>query len=145
MPMASATSTLACLSSTNPSDDNPMADIRYLPTARETSARLLERVVSEAIARHPDPGVARRWARMARESVARWPGPPLPSHPRLDFDSGGALDAERRARLMEAADRWMESYFGDVRDQMMEMHGEMLALQRRIAEYELAAEEFADD
>ena len=122
-----------------------MGDIHYLPTARASSARLLERVVREAIARHPDPRVAACWSEMARTSIARWPGPPSPSRSRLELDFDDALDAEQRRRLLVALDRWMESYFDDGREQMMEMHGEMLALQRRVAEQRVADGWFGDD
>jgi len=115
-----------------------MSDIRYLPGARRNAARVLERAVGEAIARHPDADVAARWSAMARETIARWPGPPVPSMTRLELDLG--LDDARRARLGTALERWTESYFGDVRDQLMEMHGEMLALQRRVAEQDVARE-----
>ena len=111
-----------------------MGDIRYLPSARTNAARLLERVVEETIRRHPDAGIAARWSSMARETIARWPGPPAPSVASLEFDAG--LDDARRAELIALLERWMESYFGDVRDQLMDMHGEMLTLQRRVAELE---------
>jgi len=114
-----------------------LAEIHYLPGAREASVRLLERAVSEAIADHPDPRVAARWAAMARETVSRWPCPPTPSLGTLEFDGeDDLLDPPRRARLVALLERWVDSYFDDVRDQMMEMHGEILALQRRVAEQE---------
>ena len=119
-----------------------MGDIRYLPSARENAARLLERAVGEAIARHPDPEVAARWSAMAGETIARWPGPPSPTRARLELDSG--LDAARRAELLAVIERWIEGYFGDVRDQLTEMHGEMLALQRRVAELEVERERAAE-
>lgn len=118
-----------------------MGDIRYLPSARENAARVLERAVNEAIARHPDPDVATRWAALASETIARWPGPPSPTLSRLELDPG--LDGRGRERLLGLLERWIESYFGDVRDQLMEMHGEMLALQRRVVELEIARERAA--
>ena len=118
-----------------------MGDIRYLPSARENASRLLERAVGEAIARHPDPEVAARWSAMARETIARWPGPPSPTRARLELEPG--LEDARRAELLAVIERWIESYFGDVRDQLMEVHGEILALQRRVAELELERERAA--
>ena len=120
-----------------------MGDIRYLPSARENAARLLERAVNEAIARHPDPDVATRWSALARGTIARWPGPPSPTFARLELDAG--LDEAGRERLLGLLERWIESYFGDVRDQLMEMHGEMLSLQRRVVELELAHERAGGD
>ena len=117
-----------------------MGSIHYLPSVRESSARLLARTVGEAIGRHPDPRVAERWAAMARRSVARWPGPPLPSRPDVDLDALAGLDAAERARLLDALESWMDAYLVDVRDQLMEIHGELLALQRRVAEAEVTDE-----
>ena len=117
-----------------------MGSIHYLPSERDGAARLLARTVGEAISRHPEPRVAERWAAMARLSVARWPGPPLPSRPALDLDALGPLDEAQRERIVAALERWMDGYFADVRDQLMEIHGELLSLQRRVAEHEVTAE-----
>ena len=117
-----------------------MGEVHYLPTARESAARRLERAVGEAIARHPDPAVGERWAAMARETIARWPGPPLPTHARLELDTDGSLEPAVRAHLLATLERWFESYVEDVRVQMMAMHAELFTLQRRVAELEVARE-----
>lgn len=118
-----------------------MGDIHYLPAGRERAARLLESAVRDAIADHPDPRVAARWARMARRTISRWPGPPTPSMAVIDLDTDATLDVADRARLIDACEHWIESYFGEVRDQMLAMHHELLSLQRQVAELEVARED----
>ena len=114
-----------------------MGDVHRLPTAREASARLLERLVADAIGGHPDPRVATRWSAMARASIARHPGPPLPTRPVLDLDAVDGLSAPAREGVARAARAWLGSYFEDVRAELLAMQREMLTLQKRVAELEV--------
>ena len=115
-----------------------MGDIHYFPAARERSARLLEAAVRDAIVGHPDPQVAVRWLYRARQTIARWPGPPVPSLDSIVIDTGSKLDAEQRDLIIDACSRWIDGYFEEVGDQMMAMHREMLSLQKALAELEVA-------
>ena len=117
-----------------------MGDLHRLPTAEGAAARLLRRIVADAIAAHPDPRVAARWAAMASESVARHPGPPAPTRPVLDLGGAGALPEGAREAVARAAETWLASYFEDVRAELLAMHREALVLQRRVAELEVAIE-----
>lgn len=113
-----------------------MGSLHHLPTATTAHARLLDQLVGEMIGRHPDKAVAEKWAKMARESMLRYPGPPLPSQPVLGLDTVENLDLEQKNQLLDLTQEWLESYFNDVRNQMMEMHRDLLGLQRRVAEFE---------
>jgi len=118
-----------------------MGDIHHFPAARERSVRLLEAVVRDAIVGHPDPQVAVRWLYRARQTIARWPGPPVPSLDSLVIDTGRKLDTEQRVLIIDACSRWIDGYFEEVGDQMMDMHREMLSLQKQLAEFEVARED----
>ena len=117
-----------------------MGDIHQIPTDATAHARLLEQLVSASIASHPDPEVARRWSEMAKHSLRRFPGPPIPSQPELNLDSlAGLSDADREA-LIVSVSAWLESYFNDVRSQMMDVHRDLLSLQKRVAELDVQVE-----
>ncbi len=118
-----------------------MGDIHQLPTRRDAAARLLERIVIETIEACPDQRVAERWAKLARETTHRYVSPPNPTHPRLDINGIPDLSAESRERIHAAAAAWLNSYFNDVRGQMMAMHRDLLSAQKRIAELEVQTED----
>jgi hypothetical protein len=115
-----------------------MGSLHQLPTAAGAHARLLEQMVSEAIARHPDARVAEIWAAMARESIKRYACPPLPSRPVLDLDKVTGLNPEQSLQLHAVTQAWLESYLNDVRNQLMSIHRDLLGLQKRVAENEVA-------
>jgi hypothetical protein len=114
-----------------------MGDIHQLPTRQDAAARLLERIVIETIEACPDQRVAARWARLARETTHRYVSPPNPTHPQLNIQRIPDLDAQAREQIHAAAAAWLESYFDDVRAQMMAMHRDLLTAQKRIAELEV--------
>lgn len=113
-----------------------MGSLHHLPMAASTHARLLEQLVSEAIASHPDKAVADAWAAMARESVRRYASPPMPSQPILDLDSIQGLDTVQKAQLQSVVQEWLEHYLNDVRQQLMSIHRDFLSLQKQVAELE---------
>jgi len=114
-----------------------MGSIHYLPTTRDSGIRMLERAVTQAIASHRDPRVAALWGPMARDTLTRWSGPPVPSSGRLDVAVEKPLADADRQRVIAALTAWTDSYFGDVCACMMEMHREILTLQQRVAELEV--------
>lgn len=116
-----------------------MGTVHQLPAAAEAQVRLLERLVEQMIAQHPDPDVARRWAEMARDTISRYPGPPMPSLPVLDLDGIEGLSKEQANAIQSVTQRWLESYFDDVRGQLMKVHKDLLQLQRTVAEFESLA------
>ncbi len=122
-----------------------MGEVHRLPTARDAAARLLERLVVDTIANHPDRRVAERWSALARESIARHAGPPLPTRPALELGVLRALPREVRDAVVNAAEDWMSSYFADVRAELLTMQREMLSLQKRVAELEVALEDAKAD
>jgi hypothetical protein len=130
-------------------DDNPMkchalwhilsgsmGSIHQLPTSARVHARLLQQLVKDTIANHPDKRVAKAWADMAEQSLARYPGPPSPSHPVLDLDAVDELTSVQKQQVEELTKNWLEHYLADVRDQLMCVHRDLLVLQRRVAELE---------
>jgi len=114
----------------------PKGSVHHLPTPASAHARLLEKLVAEMISNHPNKGVAVAWEAMARESMRRYSAPPLPSSPVLDLDAIEGLTKEQQNQLYAVTQTWMDSYFNDVRNQLMSIHRDMLGLQRQVAEYE---------
>jgi len=117
-----------------------MGNIHQIPTDATAHARLLEQLVSASIASHPDSEVARRWTDMAKETLARYPGPPLPSQAELNLDGISQLSAEDRDAVMVSVTAWLENYFNDVRAQLMDVHRDLLSLQKRVAEQDVELE-----
>ena len=115
-----------------------MGTVHQLPAAADAQVRLLERLVGEMIAQHPDPEVAKRWAEMARDTISRYPGPPMPTLPILDLDGVEGLSTEQASAIQDVTQRWLASYFEDVRQQLMKVHSDLLSLQKTVAELELA-------
>lgn len=120
-----------------------MGNIHYLSTPVDAQARLLEQWIAHTIARHTDKAVARRWMEMASETARKYPGPPRPSQPELAMLSD--MDADQREAVLDAVQAYLESYFNDVRGQLMSIHGDMLRLQKCVAELETAANSARDD
>ena len=116
-----------------------MGTIHQLPNHADAQVRLLEKVVTEMIDRHPDPEVASRWAQMAKETILRYPGPPHPTRPLLDLEKVDGLSAEQTQAIHAVTERWLQHYFDDVRAQLMNVHRDLLTLQKTIAELEVAA------
>ncbi len=114
-----------------------MGSLHQLPTNADAQARLLSQWVRDSIASHPEPRVAKIWSEMAVETLSRFPGPPMPTQAVLNLDDVEGLTDEQRNALFELTRHWMESYFSDVHQQLMLMHGELLKLQRQIAESRL--------
>lgn len=111
-----------------------MGTVHQLPNAVETRNRLLGNVVRNLIEQHPDPEVAARWSAMAEQTITRYPGPPPPSQPVLDLASVAGLDKIQLAAIQALTDQWLGNYFDDVRKQLMSVHGDLLTLQRKLAE-----------
>ena len=95
-----------------------MGSLHHLPMAASTHARLLEQLVNEAIASHPDKEVAEAWASLARESIRRYASPPMPSHPVLDLSGIQDLSDEQKAQVQNVVQEWLELYLNDVRQQL---------------------------
>jgi len=113
-----------------------MSNIHQINTSKATQARLLEQWIVETISQHPNEAVAERWAQLARETVAKFPGPPSPSQPEIDLDDLRSLSIADKEHVISELDRFMAGYFDDVRQQLMQVHAELLRLQKTIAELE---------
>ena len=121
-----------------------MGSIHQLPTAADAQYRLLQRIVKETIENHPNPAVARKWASLAKETLERYPGPPTPTNPVIDLDAIDDLTDEQRTALYSLLKTWLDSYLLDVRNQLMDVHRDLLRLQKRIAELEVQSSESID-
>lgn len=115
-----------------------MGTLHQLPTDVDAHARLMNKLVNDAIAEHPDAEVAQRWMAMAQETLTRYPGPPMPSQPTLDLDTIEGLSNEQAQLIRAKCESWLQSYFEDVRDQLMRLHSDILTLQKLVAEYSVA-------
>ncbi|MEE9320134.1 MAG: hypothetical protein V3U76_06790 [Granulosicoccus sp.] len=115
-----------------------------MPRTRFSETRLLEKMITETISAHPDSRVAERWSAMANETIARYPGPPPPSRSMLDVEGISGLDEEQRQYLFDALQQWIDSYFNDVNSQLLQVHRDLLILQKRVAELEVAVLETKD-
>ena len=113
-----------------------MGDIHYLPTGETVQARLLEKHIEKTISSHPNPQVAQRWNELAQVSLKKYPGPPTPSQSVLDLDMLSALGDNERDEVVKVVQVYLESYFDDVRLQLIQMHSDMLRLQKSVAEHE---------
>jgi len=115
-----------------------MGDIHYLSTPSDAQGRLLEQWIAQTIAEHADADVARRWMELASETARKYPGPPTPSQATLELGMLADLGEQQRVAVLDAVQSYLESYFNDVRGQLMSMHADMLRLQKRVAELEAA-------
>lgn len=113
-----------------------MDNVHHLRTSADSQARLLEQWITETIAQHPDAYVASRWAEMARETARKFPGPPAPSKTELNISELDSLTDKDRERVIAEVDLYVGSYFDDVRQLLMQVHSELLTLQKRVAELE---------
>lgn len=113
-----------------------MDNVHHLRTSTDSQARLLEQWITETIAHHPDEYVAARWSEMARETARKFPGPPAPTKSDINLDELQSLTDGDKERVFSEVEAFIGSYFDDVRQQLMQMHGEMLKLQKQVAELE---------
>jgi len=118
-----------------------MGSVHQLPTDAEAHARLLEQLVTDIIEGHPDPRLAKRWSAMAKETIARYPAPPYPTQAVLDLDQVEGLSAAQLAQVHALTQSWLLSYFNDVRSQLLNVHRDFMALQKRIAELEIHSDD----
>jgi len=114
-----------------------MGDVHHLRTSSDTQARLLEQWITQTIAEHPDAKIAQRWAELAQVTARKFPGPPTPSKSELDLSGVSFNSDEDKANALSEVEAFISSYFDDVRQQLMQVHGEMLKLQKTVAELEL--------
>ena len=114
-----------------------MGDVHKIATSRESRARLLEQWIAETISQHPDKVVAARWAEMAKETAVKFPGPPSPSQTEINLNCLETLSTNDKEVVLDELERFMSSYFDDVRQQLMRVHAELLRLQKRVAELEV--------
>ena len=61
-----------------------MAEIIDLTSTREFRVRELERVVEDGL-KHSNDEVLSLWKELATAAVRKYPGPPNPTHPQLNF------------------------------------------------------------
>lgn len=111
-----------------------MGDIVDFPQSENQQARQLRQWVTETISQHPDERVAARWAEMASITCCKFPNAPWPSQETLALDVIQSLDDETREAVLKTVQEFMLSYFDDVNTQLLAVHGEMLSLQKQIAE-----------
>lgn len=114
-----------------------LSNIFHLYSDAQTQSRLLERTVLNTIAEHPDKDVALRWQELAKETISRYPGPPLPSQPNLDLNGVDGLTPDQIKDIESRTEQWLSEYFKDVLAQLMNVHRDLLTLQKQIAEFEV--------
>lgn len=113
-----------------------MGDVHHLRTSSDSQARLLEQWITQTISQHPDTAIAERWSAMARKTARQFPGPPAPSQNEMDLTDIHFASDEDKDKAVNAVEKYIASYFDDVRAQLMAMHGELLKLQKTVAELE---------
>jgi len=114
-----------------------MGDVHQIGTSKASHARLLEQWIVEIISQHPDKAVAERWTEMARETAVKFPGPPSPSQTEINLNNLLSLSADDKDVVLNELERFIGSYFDDVRQQLMQIHAELLGLQKKVAELEV--------
>lgn len=115
-----------------------MGDVHQLRTGANSQARLLEKWIVEITSQHPDETVAKRWSELARETARKFPGPPVPTQAEMDLDQLASLSTADKEQVFFEMERFISGYFEDVRQQLMEVHKELLSLQKSVAELESA-------
>lgn len=111
-----------------------MGTLHQLPTDKNAHVRVLQKLVNDVISQHPNSAIAQRWTAMAEETLACYPGPPLPSQPLLNLSDVEGLSDEQVELIHTRCDHWMQSYFTDVLGQLMSVHADFLKLQKDVAE-----------
>jgi len=113
-----------------------MGDVHQIGTSKASHARLLEQWMVETISQHPNKAVAARWAELARETAVKFPGPPSPSQTEINLNDLQSLSEDDKAVVLNELERFIAGYFDDVRQQLMQVHAELLGLQKKVAELE---------
>lgn len=113
-----------------------MGDIHQLHTGASSQARLLEQWITEITSQHPDKAIAERWTELARVTAQKFPGPPLPNRTQIELDQLNKLSADDKHHVVNEIEQFITSYMNDVRLQLMEVHRELLSLQKNVAELE---------
>jgi len=114
-----------------------MADIVDFPNSENQHARHLKNWVTEVIQSHPNEAVAQRWAEMASITCSRFPSAPWPSQENVSLDVIKTLDPDTQETVLMAVQDFMQSYFNDVNAQLLDVHRELLTLQKQVAEHAL--------
>jgi len=112
-----------------------MGDVHQIGTSKASHARLLEQWIVEIISQHPDKAVAERWTEMARETAVKFPGPPSPSQTEINLNNLLSLSADDKDVVLNELERFIGSYFDDVRQQLMQIHAELLGLGKHFLYY----------
>jgi len=118
-----------------------MADIVEFPGTEQHNSRHLEHWVTDIIAQHPNKQVAKRWAAMASVTCAKFPTAPWPTQQDLPLDVIAQLDEKTQETVISAVQGFMQSYFADVNQQLLQVHQEILTLQKQVAENEVGYSE----
>ena len=115
-----------------------MGDVHQIGTSQASHARLLEQWIVETISQHPNKAVAKRWSEMARETAVKYPGPTTPSQTEINLSGLQSLSTDDKEVVLNELERFIGSYFDDVRQQLIQVHAELLGLQKKLAELEVS-------
>lgn len=110
-----------------------MAEIIDLTNLREFRVRELERVVAQGL-QHPDDKVLSLWKEMAVAAVRKYPGPPDPTQPQLNFNLPGSMSESETDNIRASVQDFFKNYQNDVQNQTMEMLRDICLLQKEVAE-----------
>ena len=110
-----------------------MAEIIDLTSTREFRVRELERVVEEGL-KHPNDEVLSLWKEMAINAVRKYPGPPNPTHPQLNFTLPRSVSEAETDHIRKAVQEFFKNYQNDVQNQMTEILKDLFLLQKEVAE-----------
>jgi hypothetical protein len=110
-----------------------MAEIIDLTSRQEFRVRELERVVVEGL-KHPNEEVLSLWKEMAVAAVRKYPGPPNPTQPQLNFTLPGSVSAAETDNIRKEVKEFFKNYQNDVQNQMTEILKDIFLLQKEVAE-----------
>lgn len=94
----------------------------------------VKREVAEGI-KHANPKVELRWKEMALSTIERFIEKPAPNE--RGFAISLNISEQEKISLQEAVSKYLEDYSKSVEARHMEMLGEIIRLQREIAELEV--------
>ena len=108
-----------------------MAKIIDMTAKDAFKMRKFERIVEERLT-HPDEDILLLWKSMAKESIRKYSGAPRPGV--LDIFLPEETKKEDMDRIAQDVQNYMQSYVDNVKEMMLDMLGDMVILQKELAE-----------
>lgn len=110
-----------------------MADIIDLSNIKEFKLRELEKILERNMT-HNDADVLALWKKFAKESFRKYPGAPNPSKNQLSLEFPACVSEKQRDNIVISIKAFLGDYQDDVQNVMLKMLGDIILLQKNVAE-----------